>query len=307
MRPELAKAAELLQRETPEAVEEALALLQNTVYSFSMKVCGHPEDAEDNMQEVLYRSLKHLAKIQNPQALAVWLYTVTRNRCWRMRRKSASAPKQTLSLDELMPDEAELGRLLKDASEGPEGNVLEAEQNQLLHQAILKIPPALRIVLVLHDMEELTTEQVAQILDLQQGTVRIRLHRARLAVRNEMSRILSAAAEPANHNGAKKKSPKRAKSKAIKRPAECRTLFANLSEYLDGRVEPVSCDKMRAHIEACPSCVAFLQSLRNAIDRCRSLDMSCDSAVASRLRTILTREYLRMLMLPDEKNPHVPV
>jgi len=61
MRPELIQAAELLQRDTPEAVEEALGLLQNTIYSFSMKVCGHPEDAEDNMQEVLYRSLRHLA------------------------------------------------------------------------------------------------------------------------------------------------------------------------------------------------------------------------------------------------------
>jgi RNA polymerase sigma-70 factor (ECF subfamily) len=298
MRPELIQAAELLQRDTPEAVEEALGLLQNTVYSFSMKVCGHPQDAEDNMQEVLYRSLRHLGKIQNPQALAVWLYTVTRNRCWRMRRKSANAPKQTLSLDELMPDDAELGQLLKDAAEGPENNLLQAEQNHLLHQAILRIPPALRIVLVLHDMEELTTEQVAQILELQQGTVRIRLHRARLAVRKEMSQILSAAAEAANHNGANGKRPSRSRSKSGKRPAECRDLFANLSEYLDGRIEPLSCDQMRRHIEACPSCVAFLHSLRSAIDRCRSLEMPCDSAVAGRLRAILTREYLRMLMLP---------
>ena len=92
MRPELIQATELLHRNTPEAVEEAIGLLQNTVYSFSMKVCGHPEDAEDTMQEVLYRSFGHLAKIQDPQALAVWLYTVTRNRCWRMRRKTAYAP-----------------------------------------------------------------------------------------------------------------------------------------------------------------------------------------------------------------------
>jgi len=307
MRPELIQAAELLQRDTPEAVEEALGLLQNTIYSFSMKVCGHPEDAEDNMQEVLYRSLKHLSRIQNPQALAVWLYTVTRNRCWRMRRKGANAPLQTLSLDELMPDEAELGRLLKDASEGPEDNLLHAEQNQMLHQAILRIPPTLRIVLVLHDMEELPTEQVAQILDLKQGTVRIRLHRARLAVRKEMSEILGAVVEPANHSGAKGIRSRRAGSKGEKRPAECRDLFANLSEYLDGRVEPLSCDQMRIHIEACPSCVAFLHSLRIAIDRCRSIEMPCDPAVAGRLRAILTREYLRMLMLPGREKAHEAV
>jgi RNA polymerase sigma-70 factor (ECF subfamily) len=103
MQPELIQVTDLLRLNTPEAVEEALGLLQNTVYSFSMKVCGHPEDAEDTMQEVLFRSLGHLAKIQDPQALAVWLYTVTRNRCWRMRRKSSHAPDHILSLDELMP------------------------------------------------------------------------------------------------------------------------------------------------------------------------------------------------------------
>jgi RNA polymerase sigma-70 factor (ECF subfamily) len=300
MRPELIQAADLLQRDTPEAVEEALGLLQNTVYSFSMKVCGHPEDAEDNMQEVLYRSLRHLAKIQNPQALAVWLYTVTKNRCWRMRRKGSKMSKQTLSLDELMPDDAELGRLLQDAAEGPEVNLLHAEQNHMLHQAILRIPATLRIALVLHDMEELTTEQVAEILDLREGTVRIRLHRARLAVRKEMNEILSAAAGTPHHADPNAKGSKRARSKGGKRPAECRDLFANLSEYLDGRVEPLTCDQMREHIDACPSCVAFLRSLRTAIDRCRSLEMPCDPAVAARLRAILTREYLRML-LPDGK------
>ena len=71
MRPELIRATDLLRRNTPEAVEEAIGLLQNTVYSFSMKVCGHPEDAEDTMQEVLSRSVAHLAKIQTPQQMVL--------------------------------------------------------------------------------------------------------------------------------------------------------------------------------------------------------------------------------------------
>jgi RNA polymerase sigma-70 factor (ECF subfamily) len=299
MRPELIQATDLLRLNTPAAVEEAIGLLQNTVYSFSMKVCGHPEDAEDTMQEVLYRSIGHLAKLQTPQELAVWLYTVTRNRCWRMRRKPASAPAHMLSLDELMPTDDELGLLLKDTGKGPEGNLLHTEQHHLLHQAILGIPAPLRIVLVLHDIEELTTEQVAQILDLQQGTVRIRLHRARLSVRKEMSKLLSG--EDSAEAGTRAKKPRRARSKSKQRPGECRDLFANLSEYLDGRVEPVTCDQMRSHIEACPACVAFLRDLRGAIDRCRSLEFPCDSGVAPRLRAMLTREYLRMLLLPAEK------
>jgi len=306
MRPELIQASDLLRRNTLEAVDEAVCLLQNTVYSFSMKVCGHPEDAEDTMQEVLSRSLGHLAKIKDPQALAVWLYTVTRNRCWRMRRKGASAPKHILSLDELMPDDAELGRLLQDAAVGPEGNLLHAEQHYLLHQAVLRIPAQLRIVLVLHDMEELTTEQVAQVLGLQPGTVRVRLHRARLAVRKEMNRTLDDAPElPARGKSAHKKS-KDVRVKDGSRPAECRELFSNLSEYLDGRVESHTCEEMRGHIEACPACVAFLRDMRVAIDRCRSLEVPCDPAVASRLRSVLTQEYLRLLGIPStEKNSAV--
>src|ERR1017187_8678961 len=121
MRPELIRATDLLRRNTPEAVEKAIGLLQNTVYSFSMKVCGHPEDTEDTMQEVLFRSLGHLSKISNRQGLAVWLYTVTRSRCWRMRRKPAHAPTHLLSLDQLMPPDDQCGLLLMVAGKGLEG------------------------------------------------------------------------------------------------------------------------------------------------------------------------------------------
>jgi RNA polymerase sigma-70 factor (ECF subfamily) len=168
-----------------------------------------------------------------------------------------------------------------------------------LHQAVLHIPVQLRMVLVLHDMEELTTEQVAQILDLQPGTVRVRLHRARLSVRKEMNRMLEGAPDqPADRKQSRTKSRGR-RTKGGQHPTECRELFSNLSEYLDGRVEPRSCEEMRGHIEACPACVAFLRNLRVALDRCRSLEIPCDSAVAPRLRSILTQEYLRLLGMPS--------
>jgi RNA polymerase sigma-70 factor (ECF subfamily) len=298
MRPELTQAANLLRLNTPESIEEAIGLLQNTVYSFSMKVCGHPEDAEDTTQEVLFSSLEHLARIQDPQALAVWLYTVTRNRCWKMRRNPAHAPKHILSLDELIPDEVELERLLRDAAETPEGNLLYAEQHHLIHQAVLRIPVQLRIVLVLHDMEELTTEQVAQILGLQPGTIRVRLHRARLSVRKEMNKLIDSVPDEAPNRSLARKKPSGIRAKAKQRSADCRALFSNLSEYLDGRVEPISCEAMRKHIEACPACLAFVQHLREAIDRCRSLEIPCNPSVAPRLRSILTQEYLRLRGMP---------
>jgi RNA polymerase sigma-70 factor (ECF subfamily) len=291
MRSELIQASELLQKNTPEAVEDAIGLLQNTVFSFSMKMCGHRQDAEDTMQEVLFRSLKHLNKLEGPNALAAWLYTVARNRCYRMRRGHLEGIGKRLSLDELIPDDEELRGLLAESEGGPEAAAIQGEEHHILHQAVLRIPTPLRMVLVLHDMEELTSEQIAEILDLQIGTVRVRLHRARLAVRKEMAKLLKGIPEQKT----------REKRAMAQRPAECRELFANLSEYLDARVEPRTCEEMRAHIERCPACVAFVKDLRAAIDRCRSFEVACDPDVAQRMRALITQEYLRLMEIPREE------
>jgi len=86
MRPEIKQVVELVQRKDQKSLEEALALLQNTVFSFSMKVCGQRQDAEDTMQEVLLKSVPNLPKFDSPRALVVWLYKVAKNRCLMSRR-----------------------------------------------------------------------------------------------------------------------------------------------------------------------------------------------------------------------------
>jgi RNA polymerase sigma-70 factor (ECF subfamily) len=303
MRQELVQATELLRHNTPEAVDQAIGLLQNTVYSFSMKLCGHREDAEDIMQDVLFRSLEHLARFPDPAALAAWLYTVTMNRCRRVRRPRAEAADKVLSFDELMPTDSEFHRLLRDESESPENRMLDAEKRDLLHQAVLVLPATLRVVLVLHDMEELSTNQVAQILDLQPGTVAVRLHRARLTLRKEMSRILKVG-PPRAIRDAKILSRSTSRSKRSKRSPECRAFFRTLSEYLDGRVETAISEQIDFHMAGCPNCVAFLNDLRASIDRCRSLNAECDPAVLARLHVILTNEYIRISgMHKDQRRP----
>lgn len=288
MRPELIQASELLRRKTPESIAEAIGLLQGTVFSFSMKMCGHREDAEDTAQDVLFSSLKHLPKLENPSSLAAWLYTVARNRCHRNRGKRNVSDSHHISLDELMPGKDELQFLLHAAGKTPEQDALKDEEQKLLQQAILRLPASLRLVLVLHDMEELNSEEVARILDLKEVTVRVRLHRARLAVRQELMRVI---------RGIPAKTSARKESAA--RPRDCREIFANLSEYIDARMDPGNCVKMRKHIDECPACVAFLTDLKAAIDRCRSLSASCDPVVAKRMRAMMTKEYFRLIGVDD--------
>jgi RNA polymerase sigma-70 factor (ECF subfamily) len=65
--------------------------------------------------------------------------------------------------------------------------LLAGESTELVHAAILRIPPQYRLILVLHDMEDLDTSEVAGVTGLKEGTVRVRLHRARLLLRRELS------------------------------------------------------------------------------------------------------------------------
>jgi RNA polymerase sigma-70 factor (ECF subfamily) len=282
MRPELGESIELLRKGDPASVQRALEILRRTVLSFGFKVCGQHEDAEDTAQEVLLKALPHLAKLDNPGALSVWLYTAVKNRCWQGRRTAAY--QKTVALDQLMPNGSEWKDLsLADAASGPEDRAVTRQNQQLLHMVVLNLPVQYRLVLVLHDIEEMDTDLVARILSLQPGTVRVRLHRARLLVRQEMSRRL-------RRGGGRPHTEK----VPAKRPAQCREIFADLSEYLDGRLSPESCDSLRGHIEACPACVAFIQDLKRAIDRCRSFDLCPEAEAQPVLRRLLTEEYLRL-------------
>ena len=280
MRPEIQQAVFLLQRGDDKALEEALALLQNTVFSFSMRICGQREDAEDTMQEVLLKSVPHLPKFESPKALAVWLYKVAKNRCLMSRRRSKFAPKEDLSLEELMPDRQDLERLSGDGSINPETFAIRSEEAGLLREAIQRLPPQYRIVLVLRDMEGLTDEEVAEITGLRPGTVRVRLHRARLFVRKELMKVwkprLGRRVESVSSRATANEQP---------RPARCKAMFAELSNYLDEQLDDSLCDELERHLDGCGPCKAFLASLEATIRECRRVPSQApDRAYAEKLR-----------------------
>ncbi len=265
MRSDVTKAFELLRSGNSAHMGQALELLQNTVFSFSMTVCGHREDAEDTMQDVLLKAIPYLAKFDSPKALTTWLYTVARNRCWMSRRKSKFAPKEHLSLEELMPNAMELDHLGAMAAEGPspERSVIADQDTEQLQQAILKVPPPYRLVLVLHDVEELSTDEIARILNLKEGNVRVRLHRARLFVRKELSQLAPKTANQIRTATGTKGRPARSRL--------CKQVFANLSDYLDGALDDTLCKELERHMGGCKPCEAFLASLRNTVKQTHAL------------------------------------
>jgi RNA polymerase sigma-70 factor (ECF subfamily) len=263
-------------------VDEGLRLLERTVMSFGMKVCGHREDAEDTAQEVLLKLLPYISKFDSPQAFSVWLYTVARNRCLMSRRVSKFAPREHLALEELMPTGAELAALGTPARSSPEGAVLRNENAQHVRAALNGIPPQYRLILVLHDMEGLDTAEVSKITGLREGTVRVRLHRARLALRKELA----------------KREHKQARNKAAtgqQKPRRCRQIFAALSEYLDETLDPGMCDELEKHLAGCTPCEAFLSDLEKTVERCQRYDPDCKARKHSKMREKVVAEYRRVL------------
>lgn len=286
MRAEVERAVELLQEGDDASVEQALQLLQNTVFSFSMRVCGQREDAEDTMQEVLIKSVPHLPKFDNPKAVVVWLYKVAKNRCLMNRRKRKFAPEHELSLEELMPDAKELEQLSADGRVNPESFAIRGEQASRLRDAVQKLPPQYRMVLVLRDMEGLTDDEVAEITGVRAGTIRVRLHRARLFVRKELMRTWM--------RGTIKSVRKQRHTVEQGRPARCKAMFAELSDYLDEQLDDSLCEELERHMNGCEPCRAFMATLEATIDQCRNSAAECPPAKAARLREELIQKYQRL-------------
>ena len=300
MRKEIEQAIALLSEKNPQSLEHALELIQGTVFSFSMKICGQREDAEDTMQEVLVKSLPQLSKFESPRALLVWLYKVAKNRCLMSRRRSRFAPKRDLSLDELMPDRYQLDRFAKEGPLNPESLAIRSQEARRLREAIQKLPPQYRIVLVLRDMEGLTDEEVGEVTGVRPGTVRVRLHRARLFVRKALADHGKGAR---TSKGSVVGPPVVNAPRSDKRPVSCKALFAQLSNYLDERLDDSLCDKLEKHLDGCEPCKAFLASLERSIQQCRMApNQSPDPRLAAKLRRDLVSEYQSLMARIDA--PH---
>ena len=288
MRKEIERAMSLLEKHDPQALEQALELLQGTVFSFSMKVCGQREDAEDTMQDVLLKSLPYLPKFESPRALLVWLYRVAKNRCLMSRRKSKFAPKQNLSLDELLPDRHELADLAKRGPVNPESLAIRSQQAKRLREAIQQLPPQYRIILVLRDMEGLTDDEVGDITGLRPGNVRVRLHRARLFVRQTLAR------QNQRHSPLKSAVLRshRLAASPEKRSASCKALFAQLSNYLDEELDDSLCEKLEQHLDDCEACKVFLASLESTIQQLRTVPPdSLTKVSAAKIRRELMSQF----------------
>jgi RNA polymerase sigma-70 factor (ECF subfamily) len=170
------------------AMEALLMRSQEVAYRFSLLVCGRPDDADDAMQEALLKTYRYAARIREPEAFRAWLYRTVRNACLIGRRKRAHEPDHLVSLDDGGGDGDGRERQVDavDPARGPEEQAINASLRSRLTRSLAAVPRSYRVVVVLREIEGLSTREVADVLGITEANVKTRLHRARLLLREQL-------------------------------------------------------------------------------------------------------------------------
>jgi RNA polymerase sigma-70 factor (ECF subfamily) len=178
----------------PEAFDRFVENFRAKIFQYSWLMCGQREDAEEVSQETLLKVFENFNQLRQPERVRAWVLRIAKNFCLMKRRRSQFAPTQELSLDEYMPaldrDGGHVKLQIADWPSQPEDRMLRAELRRVLGQAIAALPDTYRSVVLLRDVEDLSTDETAQVLDLSVDVIKTRLHRARLAIRQELDRYL---------------------------------------------------------------------------------------------------------------------
>jgi len=170
-----------------ELFAELVQRYERSLYHFGLKMCAEPRDAEDVVQETFLNAYRYLNDFRYETKFRNWLYRIATSNCIKKRRRSKFAPERELSLEEFMPqDEAAVDRQVPAWATLPLDQLLNEELGRTLKQAIVEVPEKYRVVLVLRDIEGFSTEESAQILNLTPTNVKVRLHRARLFLREKL-------------------------------------------------------------------------------------------------------------------------
>lgn len=176
---------ERARRGDTEAFEALISQYEKRVYGLAFRLTGNHEDASDMAQEAFVRVYMSLPDFRGDSSFGTWLTRIVHNACKdelrRRRRQRVS------SLDEPMDkDDGEMSRQWADPADGPEQAFERTELRRLVRETVLSLDEDHRDILILRDFQDLTYEQIRDVLGLSLGTVKSRLNRARAALREAL-------------------------------------------------------------------------------------------------------------------------
>jgi RNA polymerase sigma-70 factor (ECF subfamily) len=166
---------------------ELVKRYEGKIYNFGLKLVRDIGDAEDLVQDTFLNVFRYLKDFRQETKFKNWLYKIASNLCIKKKRKSNFAPDRELSLDDFLPGEDDrTPSEIPDWAALPLEKLLNEELSENLKKSIVSLPEKYRMVFVLRDVEGFNTDETAQILNVSPASVKVRLHRARLFLREKI-------------------------------------------------------------------------------------------------------------------------
>ncbi len=170
----------------PAAMERLLTRVQEMAWRFSMSVCGRAADAEDAMQEALIKTYRYTSSIREPEAFRPWLHRTVKNACLMSRRRRVNQPKRLESIDPARAGDDSASIDPADPGRNPEQLTANSRLRGRLQDALRTLPASQRAVVVLREMQGLSTREVADAMGISEANVKTRLSRARKALQSAL-------------------------------------------------------------------------------------------------------------------------
>ena len=160
-----------------DAFEDLLVANQNNVYNLALKMTGNQADAEDISQEAFLKAFRLLDSFRGESRFSVWLYRLTYNLCIDFLRKNKRVSMVSLSQQHDDSDDYEFDII--DTSEQPENAVLRHEMRDIIDKSMSELDLFHREIIVMREVSDMSYSEIAQTLNISEGTVKSRLSRAR--------------------------------------------------------------------------------------------------------------------------------
>jgi RNA polymerase sigma-70 factor (ECF subfamily) len=161
-----------------------LAKYRRQVYTLALKMLGQAEDAEDASQDAFIRAFQSLESCDPNRPFSRWIYRITYNLCVdRFRRRKFVA----VSFEQ-SADEEGRPREFADAGPGPDALYEASDAERRISDLLTSLPPRYRMVVVLRHQQQLSYEEIAEVMSLPLGTVKARIHRAHNMLRKALQR-----------------------------------------------------------------------------------------------------------------------
>ena len=178
---------EALKAGVDEAYESLIDRYQQPVYSLVCRLLDDPSEAADVVQEIFLKVFRNIGNFRGTSSLKTWIYRIAYNEAWNHRRWFTRHKRQEIGLER--EDDESLGYedILHDKARSAFDLVADSEAHALIEEALSGLNPAFRAAVVLRDIEELSYEEIAEVLGVSLGTVKSRILRGREALRKSLS------------------------------------------------------------------------------------------------------------------------